>query len=355
MDYMVKDCLMASYGNLPRRVMRMSAAFIALAHVMVSAQTITVEGYSDGIKDRSDKREAVLDAKWRALEKAGIRIAQPDTADYLLSLEGIIDDRAREVLDFRIFDQGYQDDGRYKVTLVADYRRTAATNTQILNEFAAAERSFDAGFFMAANKGFEDFIMNYPLHPLVERARYRNWQCMFVMGGDDQDADYVKNISDYLGKYYQSSPFLDSMKSFAAQKIKEREKVRADLYYRKGREGFGKGFFADAKAHFLTAIQIDSIDADYYFYLGLCYDTLGADKESSRNAVESYRKAILVAESTPGFSKKKLAVFYFNIARGPIYKTAIENVQKAISLDPSNAAYRQGLQTMQKSYKLYGQ
>lgn len=83
---------------------------------------VTVQGISDGVRNskQRDRDEAIMDAKLKAIEKAGVSIEAVTTVENFVLKKDWIESRAKGVLlpGFQIVDVGYGADGLFHVVLV---------------------------------------------------------------------------------------------------------------------------------------------------------------------------------------------------------------------------------------------
>lgn len=87
------------------------------------AETIDVliKGIDDGVKTRRDQdyKEAVMNAKLQAIERAGVAIQSITKVENFAMKFDMVESQAGAVLlpGFQIIDMGYQQDGTYQVVL----------------------------------------------------------------------------------------------------------------------------------------------------------------------------------------------------------------------------------------------
>ena len=93
------------------------------APVVLFAKTIEVliKGVDDGVKTRRncDYKEAVMNAKLQAIERAGVSVKSITKVENFKPKYDMIESKANAVLlpGFQIIDMGYQKDGTYQVVL----------------------------------------------------------------------------------------------------------------------------------------------------------------------------------------------------------------------------------------------
>lgn len=97
--------------------------FILLIQTVSIAQTVDVliKGYDNGVRHskQEDYREAEMDAKLKAIERAGVEIRSITEVENFKLKYDLIESKAKAVLlpGFQIIDLGYQEDGTYLVIL----------------------------------------------------------------------------------------------------------------------------------------------------------------------------------------------------------------------------------------------
>ncbi len=103
---------------------KMSCLFILLLSVALNAQSIidiSVKGISDAKNDgaQKDRKEAILDAKKQACDKAGLTLSSKTIVENFKIAYDYVESKAESVLlpGFQIVDVGYTVDGTYQVVL----------------------------------------------------------------------------------------------------------------------------------------------------------------------------------------------------------------------------------------------
>jgi hypothetical protein len=97
--------------------------FILIQSSLIFAETIDVliKGIDDGKKTSRDRdyKEAVMNAKLQAIERAGVSIKSITKVENFKLKYDLVESRAKAVLlpGFQIIDMGYQTDGTYQVVL----------------------------------------------------------------------------------------------------------------------------------------------------------------------------------------------------------------------------------------------
>ena len=99
--------------------------FTALLQLSTSAFAETIDvlikGIDDGVKSSRDRdyKEAVMNAKLQAIERAGVAISSLTKVENFVLKYDMVESRAKAVLlpGFQVIDVGYQADGTYQVVL----------------------------------------------------------------------------------------------------------------------------------------------------------------------------------------------------------------------------------------------
>jgi len=91
---------------------------------------ISVKGISDDKKDgaQKDRKEAILDARRQACEKAGLSIQSRTTVENFQTTFDLVETRSEAVLlpGYQIIDIGYVADGTYNVVLIGKIKPSSA-------------------------------------------------------------------------------------------------------------------------------------------------------------------------------------------------------------------------------------
>jgi hypothetical protein len=99
------------------------ALLVALLPIEAASEEIDVfiKGRDNGVKTskQHDYKEAVMNAKLEAIERAGVEIASVTRVVNFQTKFDMVESKAKAVLlpDFQIMDLGYQTDGTYTVVL----------------------------------------------------------------------------------------------------------------------------------------------------------------------------------------------------------------------------------------------
>ena len=114
--------------------MRKMIVIVSIASVLISialsstswAIDVMVKGVDDGVKTnkQQDYREAVMNAKLQAIERAGVEMSSLTRVVNFQTKYDMVESKAEAVLEpgFQIIDIGYSEDGSYLVVLSARVR-----------------------------------------------------------------------------------------------------------------------------------------------------------------------------------------------------------------------------------------
>jgi len=135
----------------------LGVALLAFSAVAQDVIDVTVQGISDGVQDskQRDWDEAIMDAKLKAIEKAGVSIEAVTTVENFVLKKDWIESRAKGVLlpGFQIVDVGYGADGLYHVVLVGKISTAAQGGVADVTEGMVL---IEGGTFMMGSNGGED-------------------------------------------------------------------------------------------------------------------------------------------------------------------------------------------------------
>ncbi|MBI5485179.1 MAG: DUF1566 domain-containing protein [Deltaproteobacteria bacterium] len=97
------------------------SAFLASPCAFAETVEVLIKGIDDGVKSSRDRdyKEAVMNAKLQAIERAGVAISSLTVVENFALKYDLIESRAKAVLlpGFQVIDVGYQTDGTYQVVL----------------------------------------------------------------------------------------------------------------------------------------------------------------------------------------------------------------------------------------------
>ena len=124
---------------------------------------VTEQGISDGVRNskQQDRDEAIMDAKIKAIEKAGVNIQSETTIENFQLKKDWIESKAQAYImpGFQIIDVGYGDDGLYHVVLVGKVKHFI---------YGGSESSEEN------NLTIEDYNNAIKLNPTDENAFYNS-------------------------------------------------------------------------------------------------------------------------------------------------------------------------------------
>ena len=247
---------------------------------------VNVQGISNGKRDskQQDRDEAILDAKLKAIERAGVSIeAVTQMEDFKLKKDWVESNVNAVILPgFEIMDVGYGEDSLYHVVLIGKIAQDGEPEEKLnVSEFSATE------WF---NKGL--------------------------------NANTAKNLDEEI-EYYNYAIEVDSSYHLA--------------YINRGRAFNDKGKYELAIKDLNKAIELDSSVCEAYYNRGISYYF----KKEYKTAINDNGKAI---EVNPNYHLAYInrGVCYYNLKD---YEKAIIDYIKVTKLVPKymNAHYYLGL------------
>ena len=88
---------------------------------------VSIKGVDDGVKTtrQQDHKEAVMNAKLQAIERAGVEIQSITQVVNFQTKFDIVESKAKAVLlpGFQVVDIGYLQDGTYQIVLIGKVKR----------------------------------------------------------------------------------------------------------------------------------------------------------------------------------------------------------------------------------------
>jgi hypothetical protein len=124
---------------------------------------ISVKGISDNKKEgaQKDRKEAVMDAKRQACEKAGLQIKSKTTVENFQTVFDLIESESEAVLlpGFQIIDIGYVADGTYQVVLTGKIK-TVVEEKISAKELRYAKSLYDREKYIECKQILEKYINN---------------------------------------------------------------------------------------------------------------------------------------------------------------------------------------------------
>lgn len=110
---------------------------------------VLIKGMDDGVKTnkQQDYKEAVMNAKLQAIERAGVEIQSITRVVNFQTKFDMVETKAKAVLmpGFQIMDMGYQSDGTYQVVLSGKVQTKAEEKIQD-KQLRYAKHLYDQGF-----------------------------------------------------------------------------------------------------------------------------------------------------------------------------------------------------------------
>ena len=189
---------------------------------------VTVQGISDGYKNskQQDRDEAILDAKLKAIERAGVSIEAVTVMDNFKLKKDWVESKAQAVIlpGFQIIDMGYGVDGLYHVVLSGKVSRGT--------ESALGDSEGDKKFRMAklylqddkakALTMMKEVVDNYGDCSAADDALY------YLIVESTYNIDSAKERLIKLKAYYPDSPYIATAESYIARKEeqKRQEEIR---------------------------------------------------------------------------------------------------------------------------------
>jgi formylglycine-generating enzyme required for sulfatase activity len=196
-------------GGIYMKLIVFSLVFIVLLTAFTFAQQtidVSVQGISNGHRDsqQHDRDEAILDAKLKAIERAGISIQAVTVMEDFQLKSDWVESKSTGILlpGFQIIDVGYGEDGLYHVVLSGKVSKSG----EELGENEGDKKYRMAILLSETNKNravdmFEEVVNNYQNCSSADDALFKlieyssNWQ----------------KVSEYFVKlkaYYPDSPFI---------------------------------------------------------------------------------------------------------------------------------------------------
>ena len=205
--------------------MKFSITFIllALCSYSVFAQEmieVTVRGMSDGVKNskQQDRDEAILDAKLKAIERAGVSIEAVTTMEDFKLKKDWVESKAQAVIlpGFQILDIGYGADGLYHVVLTGKVSHEGETvgDTEGDRKFRMAKLLLEEDKPKALEI-MEDVVDNYGDCSSADDALY------YLIIESSYNTNLMKERLIKLKVYYPDSQYISQ-----AEKYVEKEEER---------------------------------------------------------------------------------------------------------------------------------
>ena len=142
------------------------SCFSLIVSSVIFAETIDVliKGIDDGVKTSRDRdyKEAVMNAKLQAIERAGVAVTAITKVENFQLKYDLVETKASAVLlpGFQIIDMGYQKDGTYQIVLAGKVQTgtTSAEDGRLWGKFRAQPTEFKT--FKEAHEIWSEVAIN---------------------------------------------------------------------------------------------------------------------------------------------------------------------------------------------------
>lgn len=152
---------------------------IILIPLTATPETIDVliKGIDDSVKTnkQQDYKEAVMNAKLQAIERAGVEIASITRVVNFQLKYDMIESKAEAVLlpGFQIMDMGYQTDGTYQVVLSGKVTVGASDDPdEAIRGLTYAKSLYDRGKLNEAEQKFTELVSEYPDGKVAQESAF---------------------------------------------------------------------------------------------------------------------------------------------------------------------------------------
>lgn len=188
---------------------------------------VRIKGVDDGLKTtkQQDHKEAVMNAKLQAVERAGVEIQSVTQVVNFQTKFDMVESKAEAVLlpGFQVVDIGYLEDGTYQVVLIGKVKRMEEGIES--KELRYAQSLVKRGQKSKAKKIIDDIITNSKDDNAVAEAMY--YQVLWKFASDGQDT------FEKLKAYYPYSKYVNRLEALLGEREAERKRLEAE---RKSRE-----------------------------------------------------------------------------------------------------------------------
>lgn len=185
---------------------------ILLAQGFQNIIEVAEHGISNGVRDSKqiDRDEAIMDAKLKAIEKAGVNIKSFTKVEDLILMKDWIESRAQAHIlsNFKIIDIGYGEDGVYHVVFVG---KVSTKKLTLHSSGEEGNRKFRYALLIIKEdekKGIQLLTEVIDKHPNSESADNALWEILRRKYKDDGETKEVTNLFKKLKLYYPNSPFV---------------------------------------------------------------------------------------------------------------------------------------------------
>lgn len=233
--------------------------------------TVKIKGVDDGRKTtkQNDYKEAVLDAKLKAIERAGLEIQSiTKIINFQLKYKAV-ESRADAVLlpGFDILDIGYLTDGTYQVVLIGKVKTIEeGIDTK---ELRYGKSLIERDKRHEAKKIIDNIIKNSKSDDAIAEALY--FSVIWGFAGNDRET------LEKLKAYYPKFKRLNHLESIVKKREAEKERKRLEAmitpsgYTRSGIDWHEKRDHDRAIRDFNKAIELDPKYAKAYYWRGLVW------------------------------------------------------------------------------------
>ncbi len=177
---------------------------------------VMIKGVDDGVKSskQQDYKEALINAKLEAIERAGVQIQAITQVVNFQTKFDMIESKAKAVLlpGFQVMDIGYQSDGTYLVILSGKIQ-TVSEGLES-KELKYAKNLVERGQKLKAKRIVNDIIKNSNDDKVIAEAIY--YQILWDFSINEQDT------FDKLKAYYPDSKWLSEAEKIVIKRRKER-------------------------------------------------------------------------------------------------------------------------------------
>lgn len=172
---------------------------------------VLIKGIDDGVRSSRDRdyKEAVMNAKLQAIERAGVEISSVTKVENFALQYDMVESRARAVLlpGFQIIDMGYQRDGTYQIVLAGKVQPGAGESSRgalqvKLRSTPVAFRSFTAAFDHWTNTfpgGVDNDYVNNENGSITDRKTGLMWTFSY------EQAESAEQAHAYLDRINKSA------------------------------------------------------------------------------------------------------------------------------------------------------
>ena len=188
---------------------------------------ISVKGISDNKNEgaQKDRKEAIMDAKRQACEKAGLQIKSKTTVENFQTVFDQIESESEAILlpGFQIIDIGYVADGTYQVVLTGKIKMVEEEKISA-KELRYAKSLYDRGKYSECKRILEKYIDNKDndaTEALQEESLY-----LYIKWGFSFNA---QEDCEKFAAYYPDSPKVDKLLKYGEFSSKAIIKFKKDF------------------------------------------------------------------------------------------------------------------------------